>query len=136
MKEAPWLDTETAVRRYLAGWTVLLVTVLLSNYSGFLDHPERIFDVAPNSLLLERLHIAGVIGQLVFGCWLGFALILEVRPARRVCVALWFASIAALLAPLPTARQDFWLGPLLIVVAIGVGFLSHLITAALRQHAV
>ncbi len=125
------LDSDIALRRYAAGWAVLLTTVVLSNLLGFLDHPERLFDVPPNSAALERLHLLGFAVQLLCGCWLGCALIFEVRPARRACVALWLAGLAAFFAPLPTARQDVWLAPLALAVALVITLLSRAVDAAL-----
>lgn len=132
---AAWLDPDVAIRRYAAGWTVLIVTVLLSNVFGFLEHPERVFDVQANSAVLERVHLLGFAGQVLFGCWLGLALILEVRPARRLCQVLWLASVAAFFAPMPSATKDIWLAPLLFVVAALVLLLSRAIDAALLPHA-
>ncbi len=125
------LDSDVAIRQAAAGWAVLITTVVLSNMFGFLDHPERIFDVPPNSGMLERVHVLGFVLQLVCGCWLGFALLFEVRPARRLCAALWLLGVAAFFAPLPTAAQDVWLGPLAFVVALVVGLLSRAVDAAL-----
>ncbi len=131
----PWLETDVALRRFVAGWLILVVTVVLSNAFGFLDHPDRLFDVLPSSSSLERTHAAGYLGQLLFGCWLGLALILEIRLGRRACLALWLVSLAAFFAPMPAATSDPWLAPLLLVLALTVGLISRAVDAALLEHA-
>src|SRR5512140_240725 len=134
-EDEPTLGSDVAVRRYGLGFAVLVVTVFLSNSFGFLAHPERVFDVVRGSGVAEQLHWIGFAGQLLLGCWLGFALILEVRPGRRVCLMLWLASLAAFFAPLPSAAEDVWMAPALAAVVVAVTALSRALDAALRQPA-
>jgi len=131
----PWVDSDTAIRRFVVGWAVLIVTVVLSNSFGLLEHPDRIFDVLPNSPLMSRIHTAGFIGQLLSGSWLALSLMLEIPRGRRACFYAWLASLAAFVAPMPAARQDAWLLPMLLVIAGLVGVLSRAVDAALGRNA-
>ncbi len=127
--EAP--DTTAIVRRYLLGLGVLVLTVLLSNGFSFLQHPERVFDVGRNTPLESLLYLVGFGLQLVTGCWLGVALIFDLKPGRRLAVLLWLAGLALFFAPMPSARDDIWLTPLLCAGIAGIVWLSRALDAAL-----
>jgi len=129
------LDTDLVVRRFLVGIGILALTCFLSNTFGFLDHPERVFDVQRNSALVERLHLAGFAGQLVTGLWLGVALVFEIAPGRRCCLVLWLASVGLFLAPLPSGREDWWLAPAWWCAAAALAAVSRAVDRALARPA-
>ena len=126
-------DTDPLLRRSYLGLLVLTITVFLSNSLGFLAHPERVFDVYRNSALIDRLHIVGFFGQLVLGSWLGVSLVLDIVPGRRTVLWLWLGAIALYFAPMPTARDDVWLTPLLAMGVLLVAWLSRALDRALAH---
>lgn len=126
-------DTDLVLRRYFLGLLVLTITVFLSNSLAFLTHPERVFDVYRNSPLIDQLHLAGFFGQLFAGSWLGVALVLDIRPGRRVVLLLWLAAIALYFAPMPAAKDDVWLTPLLALGVVLVAWLSRTLDRALAR---
>lgn len=118
-------DTDTEVRRYSTGLVVLLITVFLSNVFGFLRHPEQVFDVLRNSPLESGLHVAGFVGQLVTGLWLGVSLVFDVRRGQRLAAAGWLLSVVLFFVPMPSAGDDLWLTPVLMVLVTAVAWVSR-----------
>lgn len=131
LEDAP---DELVVRRYVLGLGVLLLTVLLANVFGFLEHPEKVFDVVRNTPLENRLHLIGFVGQIVTGCWLGVSLVFDIRPGRRVAALAWLASVALFFVPMPSAREDGWLAPIICAGVAGVAWISRALHEALFGH--
>ncbi|HEY2806706.1 MAG TPA: hypothetical protein VGI92_12685 [Gemmatimonadales bacterium] len=126
----PQIDYSLEMRRFVLGIAILVVSVLLSNVFDFLVHPEQVFDVGPNSPLVNQLHLVGFCGQLVFGGWIGLAILFDLRRGLRVWIALWFASLALFFVPLPRVAQEPWLAPAELLGLVMIVWLSHALDAA------
>ena len=135
MNGEPVVEAEDRVRMYLTGLGILIITAFLSNCFGFLEHPEQVFDVPRNSALAERLSTIGFGGQLVLGTWLGLALVFDVRPARRFVACGWLLAVLLFFVPMPGARDDVRLAPMLSLALAGMVFLGHALEKALRPQA-
>ncbi len=133
MNGEPVVEAEDRVRMYLTGLGILIVTAFLSNCFGFLEHPELVFDVPPRSALAEQLSLIGFFGQLLLGAWLGLALVFDFRPARRLVARGWLASVLFFFVPMPGARDDIRLAPILSLALAGMVILSRVLEGALRR---
>lgn len=107
---------EFSFQRFALGVTVLCVTCVLTNLEATVRNPERLFDVLPPSVVVDRLHLFGMAALMLFGIWLGVALVFDLGRRRRPLVALWMLSVASFLAPLPSARDDLALAPALAML--------------------
>lgn len=136
MNGEPVVEAEDRVRMYLTGLGILIITAFLSNCFGFLEHPEQVFDVPRSSALAERLSTIGFAGQLIQGTWLGLALVFDVRPARRVVAYGWLLAVLLFFVPMPGARDDVRLAPMLSLALAGMVFLGSALEKALRPQPV
>ena len=133
MNGEPVVEAEDRVRMYLTGLGILIITAFLSNCFGFLEHPELVFDVPRSSALAERLSLIGFAGQLVLGTWLGLALIFDFRLVRRLVAYGWLLSVLLFFVPMPGARDDLRLAPMLTLALAGMLFLGRALEDALRR---
>jgi hypothetical protein len=121
--------------RYLLGFGILAVTVALSNFPQLVQHPERFFDVPRPAEAVRTLQAVGYAAQMAIGLWLGLGLILAFRRGRRFAAILWPLTVALYFLPLPNARQDPALAPLLLIGAFSLTVAAWMLESATRQHA-
>lgn len=121
--------------RYLLGFGVLAVTVVLSNFPQLVQQPERFFDVPRPADAVRTLQAVGYAAQMLVGLWLGLGLILAFRRGRRLAAALWPLAVALYFLPLPNARQDLALAPALFVGALSLTALAWMLDRATRHRA-
>jgi hypothetical protein len=126
-------DEYGRVGRYLLGFGILGLTVLLSNVPYLIEHPEAVFGVSRPSATVLKLGLAGYLLQMAIGLWLSVSLVFEVARWRRVAAFLWPFTLALYFAPVPTARQDVSLAPALVVAALLMWELSKTLDRATRE---